>query len=73
MNGLKAYARIREEQHVGLVLKDLKVKNLDQPHEELLITTNPRYNHYNANEDRFHFEDGLLCKKYFGETGNVKY
>ena len=32
-----------------------------------------RYKHYKANEDRIFLKDGLLFRKYFGETGSVKY
>ena len=32
-----------------------------------------RYKHYKANEDRIILKDGLLFRKYFGETGSVKY
>ena len=39
----------------------------------MLITTDPRYKHYKANEDRIILKDGLLFRKYFGETGNVNY
>ena len=52
MNGIKATARIRVEQDVDLVLKNLKLKVLRQPFDEVLITTDSRYKHYKANEDR---------------------
>ena len=35
--------------------------------------TDSRYKHYKANEDRKILKDGLLYRKYFGETGSVKY
>ena len=38
MNGVKANARIRVEQNVDLVLKNLKLKILGQPYEEVLLT-----------------------------------
>ena len=37
MNGIKANARIRVEQDVGLVLKNMKLKILSQPHDEVLM------------------------------------
>ena len=43
MNGIKANARIRVEQDVDLVLKNMKLKILGQPYDELLITTDSRY------------------------------
>ena len=73
INGIKANARIRVEQDVDLVLKNLKSKILGQPYDEALIVTDSRYKNYKANEDRIFLKDGLLYRKYFGETGSVKY
>ena len=73
MNSIKATARIRVEQDVDLVLKNLKLKILGQPFDEVLIMTDSRYKHYKTNEDRIILKDGLLYRKYFGETGSVKY
>ena len=73
MNEIKANARIRVEQDVHFLLKNMKLKILGQPHDEVLITTNSRYKHYKANEDRIILKDGLLLKKCSGETGIVKY
>ena len=73
MSGIKASARIRVEQDVDLVLKNLKLKILGQPFDEVLIMTDSRYKHYKTNEDRIILKDGLLYRKYFGETGSVKY
>ena len=72
-NGIKANARIRVEQYVDLVLKNMKLKFLSQPYDEVLIMTDSRYKNYKANEDRKILKDGLLFRKYFGETGAVKY
>ena len=63
MNGIKANARIRVEQDVDLVLKNMKLKTLGQPHDELLIVTDSRYKNYKANEDRIILKDGLLYRK----------
>ena len=73
MNGIKANARIRVEQYVDLVLKNMKLKILGQPHDEVLRMTDSRYKNYNAKEDRIFLKDGLLFRKYFGETSSVKY
>ena len=73
MNGIKANARIRVEQDVDLVLKNLKLKILGQPFDEVLLMTDSRYKNYKANEDRIILKDGLLYRKYFGETGSVKH
>ena len=73
MNGIKANARIRVEQDVDFVLKNLKLKILGQPFDEVLLMTDSRYKNYKANEDRIILKDGLLYRKYFGETGSVKY
>ena len=55
------------------MLKNLKLKILGQPFDEVLLMTDSRYNNYKANEDRIILKDGLLYRKYFGETGSVKY
>ena len=73
MSGIKANARIRVEQDVELVLKNIKLKILGQPYVEVLIITDSRYKNYKANEDRIILKDGLLFRKFFGETGSVKY
>ena len=73
MNGINANARIRVKQDVDLVLKNMKLKVLGPPHDEVLIMTHSRYKIYKANEDRIILKDGLLFRKYFGETGSVKY
>ena len=73
INGIKASARIRVEQDAHLVLKNLKLKILGQPHDDVLLATDRRYKHYEANEDRIILKDGLLFQKYYGETGSVKY
>ena len=39
----------------------------------MLSTTDRRFKHYKANEDRIILKDGLLFRKYYGETGSVKY
>ena len=73
MNGIKANARIRVEQDVDLVLKNIKLKVLGQPYDEILMITDSRYKIYKANEDLIILKDGLLFRKKFGETGSVKY
>ena len=72
MNRIKENSRIRVEQEVDLVLKNMKLKILGQPYDEVLILTDSRYKNYKANEDRIILKDGLLFRKYFGETGSVK-
>ena len=73
LHGIKANARIRVEQDADLVLKNLKLKILDQPHDDVLLTADRRSKHYKANEDRIILKDGLLLRKYYGDTGSVKY
>ena len=73
IHGNKTNARIRVEQDADLVLKNLKLKILGQPHDEVLLTTGGRFKHYKANEDRIILKDRLLSRKYYGETGSVKY
>ena len=73
INGIKASARVRVEQVADLVIKNLKLKILGQPHDDVLLATDRRFKHYKANEDRIILKDGLLFRKYYGETGSVKY
>ena len=73
MNSIRGIARIRVEEDVDLVLKNTKLKIVDQPHDEVLMMTDSRYKNYKATEDRIIFKDGLLSRKYFEETGSVKY
>ena len=72
-NGIKANARIRVEHDVDLLSKNLKLKILGQPHDEVLMTTDNRYKHYKAKEVCIIFNEGLLFRKYYGETRNAKY
>ena len=73
INGIKANARIRVEQDADLLLKNLKLKILGQSHDDVLLATDRRFRHYKANEDRIILKDGLLFRKYYEETGSVKY
>ena len=73
MKGSKANARIRVAQVVDLVLKNMKLKILGQPYDEVLMITDSRYKNYKANEDRIILKDGLLFRKHFWEIGSVKY
>ena len=63
MNGSKANARIRVEQDIDVVLQNMKLKILGQPHDEILMRTDSRYKKYKANEDRKIPKDGLLFRK----------
>ena len=73
LHGINANARIRVEQDADLVIKNLKFKILGQPHDDVLLTADRRFKHYKANEERIILKDGLLLRKYYGDTGNVKY
>ena len=37
------------------------------------MTADRRFKHYKANEDRIILKDGLLLRKYYGDTGSVKH
>ena len=73
MNGIKANARPRVGKDFDLVLENLKLKILGQPHGEVLQTTEKRSKHYKTNDDHIILKDGLLFPKYYGETGSVIY
>ena len=60
INEIKANAPIRVEQNVDPVLKNLELKVLGQPYDEVLLTTDKRFKHYKANEDRIILKDELL-------------
>ena len=72
-DGIKANARIRVEQDADLVLKNLQLKILGQPHDKVLLMTDPRHKLYKANEDRIIFKGDLLFRKFFGENCSVIY
>ena len=55
------------------MLKNMKVKFLGQPHDEVLMMTDSRHKNFEVNEDRIILTDGLVFRKYFGETGSVNY
>ena len=63
MNRINANAQIRKKQDADFVLRNMKLKCLGQVQVELLSTTDPRYEHYKANEDRNIIENGLLFRK----------
>ena len=73
LHGVKANARIRVEQDADIVLKNLNFKILGQPYDDVLLTSDRRFTHYKANEDRIILKDGLLLRKYYGDTSSVKY
>ena len=72
MNGIKANARKRVEKDVDFVLKNMKLKILGQPQDEVLMMTDSRYKNYKANEDRIILKDGLLFRKSYRETASIK-
>ena len=71
-DGIKANARIRVEQDADVVLKHLKIKILGQLHDDVLLTTDRRFKHYNVKEDRVVLKNGLLFRKNYRETRSVK-
>ena len=73
MNGIKGNTRKGIQQDIDLVLKNFELKIIDPPSDEVLLTTDKRYNNYKANEDRNILRAELFRRKYFGEIGNVKY
>ena len=73
INGIKAKAWTGVEKDVDLVLKNLKIKIFGQPHDELLLTTDRRFKHYKANEDRIILKSGPLFRKYYEKSDNIKH
>ena len=66
MNGIKAKARIRVEQAVDFVLKNIELKILGQPHDEVIMMTDSRYKNYKANEEPIIVKDDVLFRNFFG-------
>ena len=58
MNGTKTNARLLVEQDADLVLNNLKLKILGKPYDDVVFTTERRFKHYKANEDRTILKDG---------------
>ena len=73
MNGTMANVQILKEHGIDLLSKNLILKVLGQANEEVLITTNPRYKQYKANEDRKNLEVNQMFRQFYGKTGSVKY
>ena len=73
INGFKANARRRIEQDSDLVLKNLKLNILGHLHDDMLSTMDRRFKNYKENDDSIILKDCLLFRKYYGETGSVKY
>ena len=63
-HGIKANARIRGEKDVDLVLKNIKLKILAQPYDDVLLTTDKRFRHYKTNGDRIILKDGVIPEKH---------
>ena len=61
------------KQDFDLVLENMELTILGQPHDEVFMITDSWYKNYKANEDRVLIKDGLLFRNFFGETGSVKY
>ena len=73
IKGIMANAQKGVGQDADLLLKNLKLKILGQPHDDVLLTTDRRFKHYKANGDRINLKDRLLFRKYYGKPGSVKY
>ena len=73
MTGIKANARIQEEQDVDETEKSLNLKLLGQRHDEVLLATDGRYKHYKAIDDSIILKHGPLFRIYYEETGSVNY
>ena len=39
----------------------------------MILQTERQFKHYKENEDRIILKDGLLLRKYYGETGSFSY
>ena len=73
INGIQANAQMGVAQNADLVLKNLKLEIIGQPHDNVPLTTDRRFKHYKAIEERNILKSGLVIRKYYGETSIVKY
>ena len=73
INGIQANAQMGVAQNADLVLKNLKLEIFGQPQDNVPLTTDRRFKHYKANEERNILKSGLVIRKYYGETSIVKY
>ena len=64
---------MRHQQDRDNVLRNYKLRLLNEPYDEHLMATDHRSPQYTAQESRIILKDGLLYRQYFGETGAVKY
>ena len=51
--------------------KILKLKILGPPFDEVRLITDKQFKHYKAKEDHILLKEGLLFRKYCGDTGNI--
>ena len=72
-SNIKPDAKIRVEQDNDKILRNLKLMILKEQYDEQLLKTTIRGQKYCQNIDRIIIKDGLLIRRYFGETGEVKY
>ena len=71
-DGIMGNARIRVKKNVNQVVKRIALKVIGQPHDEVLLTTDRRFEHYKSNEDGLILKDGLLFRKYHEKIGSIK-
>ena len=76
MNAINTNAQKPVEQDVDLVLKNMKLRILGQPNDEVVIRTDSRHKHYKANEDReflkmAYCSGNFLEKQVVSNTNNI--
>ena len=64
---------MRPHQDKDPVLRNLKLKLLEEPYDTQLLNDYRRATKYLTQEDRIIIKDGLLYRQYFGDNGKVKY
>ena len=53
------------------LLKNLKLKILGPPYDKVRLTKDKQFKHYKTNEYHILLKEGLLFRKYYGDSGNI--
>ena len=70
---IKEDARIRVEQGSNLVYKAIKKKLICEKYDKNLLQTDPTAKRLLVHENRLMVKDGILMRKYYGESGQVRH
>ena len=66
-------SRIFIDQDSGPTLLNFKREMLGLPFDEQIILKDARYMHYSRNKKRIIIKDGILCRHYYNDLGEVSH